>query len=173
MNKHIVLTFIASDKPGLVEKIASVVSANHASWLDSRLANLAGRFAGIIRIDASKADVDALSAQLLALESHGFKLTIENVDDQDNQVQALQRRITILGNDRPGIVNEVAQALATHHINVDELNSHVGSAPMSGEALFEAEVLISVPETVSLDDLIDELDAIANELTVDISLGTT
>jgi glycine cleavage system regulatory protein len=172
VNKHIVLTFIAADKPGLVEKIASVVNAHQANWLDSRLAKLAGKFAGIVRIDCVAADMSALTADLEALSSAGFSLTIEEVGGTEDEAASQQRRLDILGIDRPGIVNEIAQALAAHQINVDEFNSQISSAPMSGEPLFDAEVMISLPESVSLDDLMEELDSIANELTLDITLST-
>lgn len=172
MNKHIVLTFIAADKPGLVEKIASVVNQHQASWLDSRLAKLAGKFAGIVRVDCKAGDAEALISDLKALSNEGFGLTIEELAGAEEDSKAQQRRLDILGIDRPGIVSEIAQALAAHQINVDELNSQISSAPMSAEPLFDAEVLISLPETVSLDDLMEELDSIANELTLDITLST-
>ena len=46
----LVLTLIGPDRPGLVEAVAEVVAAHGGNWLESRMARLAGKFAGILRI---------------------------------------------------------------------------------------------------------------------------
>ena len=46
MNKYMVITVIGADRPGLVELLARTLVAHNANWLESRMANLAGRFAG-------------------------------------------------------------------------------------------------------------------------------
>ena len=79
-------------------------------------------------------------------------------------------RLSIVGNDRPGIVREVASALAARRINVSEMDTTVTSAPMSGDPLFEAVAHIQVPKTLDLAELNAQLDAIADALTVEIDL---
>ena len=79
-------------------------------------------------------------------------------------------RLSIIGNDRPGIVREVAMALAARHINVREMDTTISSAPMSGAPMFEAVASIQVPRTLDMAELNDQLDAVANALTVDIDL---
>ena len=46
MTTSLVLTFIGHDKPGLVNTLSETISAAGGSWLESRLAHLAGEFAG-------------------------------------------------------------------------------------------------------------------------------
>ena len=50
MPDFLVLTVIADDKPGIVEKLSSVIADHHGNWLESRMAQMAGKFAGILRI---------------------------------------------------------------------------------------------------------------------------
>jgi glycine cleavage system regulatory protein len=76
-----------------------------------------------------------------------------------------------VGNDRPGIVREIAQALARRGVNVDELATGCESAPMSGEVLFRATARLDVPEDVTLESLGEELEKIAADLMVDLTLG--
>ena len=47
---HLVLTIIAADKPGLVERIAQNIASHGGNWLESRMAHMAGQFAGILRV---------------------------------------------------------------------------------------------------------------------------
>ena len=48
---HLVLTVIAEDQPGLVERIAQCISEHGGNWLESRMSRMAGQFAGILRVD--------------------------------------------------------------------------------------------------------------------------
>ena len=77
----------------------------------------------------------------------------------------------ILGNDRPGIVREVSRALKQQQINVVEMSSNITSAPMSGDALFEAHVSAEMPQGCNFDELEESLDTIAEQLSVDIVLS--
>ena len=61
-------------------------------------------------------------------------------------------------------------ALATLRINIEELDTDVSSAPMSGEALFRARALLRVPPEVTTERLRDVLEALAGELMVDLAL---
>jgi glycine cleavage system regulatory protein len=78
--------------------------------------------------------------------------------------------LTVLGPDRLGIVREISRALASHKVNVIEMDSKVSTAPMSGEQLFEARINAHIPQHTNLDDLVDTLDDIANQMTLDIDL---
>jgi glycine cleavage system regulatory protein len=81
-----------------------------------------------------------------------------------------EHEIELVGQDHPGIVHDITEVLAAHGVNVQELETTVQSASMSGERLFIAHARISVPESVSLERLREELEELANELMVDIDL---
>jgi glycine cleavage system regulatory protein len=170
MTTAMVFTFIGADKPGLVQKLAQTVGDHGGNWLESRMSELAGQFAGIVQVAVSEAQLPALRVALLALS--GGELTVVVATDQRGIDNPAYRhlRLSIIGNDRPGIVREVASALAARHINVREMDTTITSAPMTGEPLFEAVAEIQVPKTLDLMELNDQLDAIADALTIDIDL---
>ncbi|HEY3699785.1 MAG TPA: ACT domain-containing protein [Spongiibacteraceae bacterium] len=170
MSNSLVFTFIAADKPGLVERLAYTVSQYGGNWLESRMSQLAGQFAGIVQIEVNAQQRAQLREALLDLA--GIGLTIVVAADVQTQIAADQRhlRLSIIGNDRPGIVLEVASALARRHINVLEMDTSITSAPMTAEPLFEAIAEIEVPQTLDLLELNRQLDEIAEALTVDIAL---
>ncbi len=70
-------------------------------------------------------------------------------------------------------MHDVSRILAEHDVNVDELESSIGSAPMSGEAMFEAHAVLVVPPTVSLPSLQSALEVLGNELMVDLGAEAT
>ena len=55
-------------------------------------------------------------------------------------------------------------------MNIEELETGISSAPMSGDALFHARASLRVPPGVSIDELRGVLEALAGELMVDLSL---
>ena len=54
---------------------------------------------------------------------------------------------------------------------MEEIRSRTLAAPMSGGELFEADVFMSLPEGASLASLQSHLEAIGNDLMVDIELN--
>ncbi len=132
----LVLTVIGNDRPGLVGELAATISAHSGNWLRSSMAQLAGKFAGIVEvaIDADKAD--ALRAALARLD--GLKLTVESAAGQKSALTGRRLKLALVGHDRVGIVREVSMVLANHAVNVENLETHTSSAPMSAAVLFHA-----------------------------------
>ena len=50
MARALVMTVIGEDRPGLVEALAELIAAHEGSWDESRMARLAGHFAGVVQI---------------------------------------------------------------------------------------------------------------------------
>lgn len=171
MNSSIVLTFTVDDQPGRVKLLSHTVVTHGGNWLESRMSCLAGKFVGIARIQISEHKLAALTQALQALQQQGFTIVVEECSAAVSPAAKPQAlRITIVGQDRPGIVHEISQALAQYQINVTELRSDVSNAPLSGEPLFEAVADAHVPAELKLDQLNEELEAVANELNIDISI---
>ncbi len=170
MTSAMVFTFVGADKPGLVEKLAQTVGQHGGNWLESRMSELAGQFAGIVQVEVSDAQFPALRTALLALSGNELSVVVASSGGAADQDDVRHLRLSIVGNDRPGIVREVASALAARRINVSEMDTTVTSAPMSGDPLFEAVAHIQVPKTLDLAELNAQLDAIADALTVEIDL---
>ena len=169
MRTTLLLTAIGPDRTGLVESLANRISAAGANWEESRLARLAGQFAGIVLVTIDAEHADALIASLRQLAASGLQVTSHAVTPPETAPTGECVELHITGADRPGIVHDVARILAEHDINVDELESSIGSAPMSGEAMFEAHAVLLVPPTVSLPSLRNALEVLGNELMVDLA----
>ena len=170
MTSAVVFTFVGADQPGLVEKLAQTVSQHGGNWLQSRMSELAGQFAGIVQVEVGDAQFPALRVALLALSSDDLSVVVASSKRAAGVDDYRHLRLSIVGNDRPGIVREVASALAARRINVSDMDTTVTSAPMSGDPLFEAVAHIQVPRALDLAELNAQLDAIADALTVEIDL---
>ena len=67
-------------------------------------------------------------------------------------------------------MREISHALASFGVNVEELQTELRSAAMSGENLFRARAQLCVPETCDVAALRQALEKIAADLIVEISL---
>lgn len=167
MKSYLVLTVIADDKPGLVESLSEVIVAHKGNWLESSMSQLAGKFAGILRVSVSQQYVDALVAALNEMSSE-LKLVIEQVEIEESGEQPKTCELSLVGNDRPGIIREISHALAVLSVNVEQLSTRCEPAPMSGDILFRTNASLKVPQNLSLEDLQRNLERLADDLMVEI-----
>jgi glycine cleavage system regulatory protein len=132
------------------------------------MARLAGQFAGILRVSVDRARTDELVASLRALDARGLHVVARPTEHVASPAGA-RMQLTLTGDDRPGIVRDVARILTERGVNIEELESEVQSAPMSGEAMFVARAVLQVPAHLPLTELRRCLEALAAELMVDLS----
>ena len=170
MNLSFIVTLVGADRPGLVNALAECAAANGANWLDSSMAHLAGKFAGIVRLDVAAADADRLEAALRALSSAGLSLSIERGTSAAGAAGGELIRMALLAHDRPGIVRDISSVLAQHGASIERMDSACESASFSGEAMFRAEIEVRVPASVPPAELQAALESLANELMVDLKL---
>jgi glycine cleavage system regulatory protein len=176
----LVLTLIGTDRPGLVEAVAQTVADRGGNWLESRMIHLAGKFAGILRVEVPLGQADALARALEGLGATGLRVVAASSEraapagaapaggatSAEGRVMDLE----LIGLDRPGLVREISQLLARYEVNVEELTTDRTSAPMSGEALFRANARVKVPAHIDAAHLRANLERLASDLTIEIRL---
>lgn len=164
---HIV-TFIGDDRPGLVEQLADVIEQQGGNWLESKLSQLGGKFAGLILVSCPDVAAQGLQSALESKMGPACSIRVTACGEAAAPPPGRDITLTVVGPDRQGIVREVSRALAQRSINVVRLNSDVVSAPMSAELLFQATIEARIPQGTDLDTLGDSLDDIANQMTLEI-----
>jgi glycine cleavage system regulatory protein len=164
------MTVIGPDRPGLVESVAGLVAEHGGNWLESRMSRLGGQFAGIVQVEVPTDKEPALTRALKDLDTRGLKITV-SADRAPSPSGPQQLSVLeIVGQDRPGIVRQISHALARAGVNVEDLRTECASAAMSGETLFKARARLSLPPACNVTELRQELERIAADLIVEISL---
>jgi glycine cleavage system regulatory protein len=166
----IVITVIGRDRPGLVEAIAAAVAQHGGNWLEARMAHLAGHFAGLVRIEVPAERAGEVRQALAALESGGLQLQTVAGDAED-ALSSRTMEVELLALDRPGLLHEVSRVLAGRRVNIEELDTEVFSAPMTGDRTFRARARVSVPAGVDAHELRESFERLARDLMVDIRLA--
>jgi glycine cleavage system regulatory protein len=171
MRDTLVLTLIGNDRTGLVQSLAERLSALGANWEEARMARLAGQFAGILLVTVDAAKTDELVASLRTLDATGIQVTARRTAAPEPSSGHSLFRLQVTANDRPGIVRDVSRVLAERGVNVEELETEVTSAAMTGGPLFTCRAVIRAPGGVALDELRTRLEALGSELMVDLASG--
>ncbi|WP_372761960.1 glycine cleavage system protein R [Pseudoalteromonas sp.] len=164
--KQLVITILGQDRPGLVENISSVILANHGNWLSSNLSHLLGHFAGIIQIEVAEEHLQSLQNALNALPK--LDVRIETGNTEIEPAEREQLNFVITGNDRPGIVQELASVIRHKGANITHLNSRQQSAPNWGVPIFNAVATVTLPNGMKKDEVIEALESITSDLIVDV-----
>lgn len=172
MNASLVITLIGPDRPGLVSALAARAADCGANWMESNLAQLAGKFAGIVRLEIAEAEAGNLEAALRELETEGLSLTIERGIAPRTDSPHHATVVELVGHDRPGIVRAISAVFARHNASIDRLETVCESASFSGEPLFRARIDVHLPGSVQPAIVQGELEALANELMVDIRVAS-
>ena len=77
----------------------------------------------------------------------------------------------MVGNERPGIVRDVTQALTRLGVNIEEFASGLEGEPFTGVKMFHATARLSVPDRLKLEELRKALEQLAAEIMVDLDVG--
>jgi glycine cleavage system regulatory protein len=171
MDISLVITAIGPDKPGIVEAIADAGRGCGANWAGSRMANLAGQFAGIVHFEVAEPKVPALEAALRALEPQGLRIAIARGQRAAPKQGARIVHVDLVGHDRPGIVHELSESLASRGVSIEELHTEVVSAAMAGGSLFKVRARLAVPAALHDGELKSALESLANEMMVELDLA--
>lgn len=162
------ITIIGDDREGLVEAVAGAIAEHDGNWEKSHMAELAGKFAGIVLATIPDANVDATLAALRAIDSSGLlDIRAERAAVSDPGRPGQTYSLRVVGQDHPGIVHEIAQVLAGRKVSIDELETEVSPAPMSGR-MFTATATLTAAADTDADQLEASIEAVTPDLMVEV-----
>lgn len=171
----LVLTVVGDDRVGLVKALADVVAANGGNWERSHLAELAGKFAGVVVVTVPDRQADQLRTAMAPLDGL-LEIAVRSAEAESaaqasDSVSTRKVRLELLGNDRPGIVSALSGILADLGLGVADLQTQTREAPMSGGLLFEATAVVTIAAETSLASVRAALEDLAGEILVDLSVA--
>lgn len=171
----LVITVLGDDRPGLVNALADAIAEHGGSWGRSQLAELAGKFAGIVTVEVPSRAVEDLTTALGELTGV-LETTVQRADEDaapatpasDAEEVGRTLHLDLVGHDQPGIVQQITATLSDVGVSVDTLETRVVPAPQAGGDLFEARARLVLPDG-DTDRLRSALEDLARELQVDLS----
>ena len=167
----LVVTVMGPDRPGIVSLLSDRAQRYGANWAASRMAKLAGEFAGMVHFEVPRENADPLAAALRALESSGLRVVIAKSEGADVATGLRGLELELVGDDQLGILSNLTRILAERGISIEHMHTEIVGDGASGKQTFKVGAHLLVPKALSSDELRRELGVLANEMMVDIALG--
>ncbi|QPG05112.1 glycine cleavage system protein R [Salinimonas marina] len=162
----VVITIMGKDKTGIVDTLAKVVYQHGGNWQSSSFAHMAGMFTGFVEVQVPQDRHEELVAALNGLPDLEVQaVSLTGTTGSFNETLTVE----VMGNDKPGIVQELTATLNQFNLNIVSFDSGVESAANWGSLMFKARARLAVPEAFNRDALQSALENLANDLVVDIS----
>lgn len=171
--QQLVITAVGNDQPGLVDQISGFLLEQGANVADARMINLRGQFAMIILAEASELVADAIREKATRVAAAaGLNINIAEAG-QPNVVRmtGLPFRLKTYAMDQPGIVHKVTALLAKHGVNIEELQTRLAAASVSGAPLFSMTLTLTIPANLSVKALRQEIEHLCESLNCDMDLS--
>ena len=170
MSHELVVTAVGPDRPGIASDFTGHVHAAGANLADSRMVNLRGHFALLALVEGDGEALEALKGRLRAAAS-SLGLTFEfSAAPRADARKGVPFRLKTYSMDQPGIVHKLTTFLREQHINVEELETRLESAPFMGTPVFTMEIVMLVPAAANVKALRHALEELGDTLNCDIDL---
>ena len=169
MATKVILSVIGNDRPGLTQSLAEAVLAAGGNWLESHLSHLGGNYVGAVLVELEEENLGLLRTSIQEVDATGLHVSIVPAGE-DASAQGYPLSLELVGQDRPGIVREVTAVLSSLGVNIEDFGSGTENGSWQGERLFRANARLSVPRTLSFDQVRSALEAISGEIMVDLTI---
>jgi len=175
MHKRYIMTAFGKDRVGIVSDVTRILFENNCNLEDTSMTMLADEFTLNLLFSSKNESIEAqLLNECRRLEMEkGISAFIRSLQERRDTPSRGYKTcgLHVEGLDQAGIVYRCSQFLAQRGLNILDLKSSSRISPESGSELYLMDIHIQVPEQVSLDRIEEELNAIADELHVDIRMS--
>ncbi len=171
MKKHLVISALGSDRPGIVNNLSKAILDCGCNIEDSRMTVLGGEFAVILLVSGHWSAVAKLENQMPALQKK-LELTVTSKHTEPRPVRSnmVPYMVDVVAMDHPGIVHDIAEFFAARNINIEEMNSLTYPAAHTGTPMFSLNMTISIPADINIGHLRHEFTDFCDALNLDATL---
>ena len=174
MQNRYIMTAFGKDRPGIVADVTQVLYENNCNLEDTSMSMLSDEFTINLLFSSNDANIES---NLLEECRH-----LEQKKNISAFIRPLkERRLTspagfstctlhVEGMDQVGIVFKISRFLSDHALNIVDLKSTIKVTPESGTNLYLMDIHIQIPESMSQKVLEEELNTVAEELNVEITI---
>jgi glycine cleavage system transcriptional repressor len=168
--EYSVITVVGPDSIGIMETISSAVAETGANIEETRASILGGEFAVIMLVSGKAGGTSALETRLPGLLSKKGLTVIVRRTVGPARSGGLPYIIESISLDTPGIVRAMTGVLLERGLNIEDLESTVSAAPLTGSPMFRMRIMINISPGPKLIALREELSRVAEEHDLDISV---
>ncbi len=176
MKTYYILSAIGKDRPGIVADVSEVIYECGGNMEDSSMSLLRNHFALLLLFSTEREEVNQkLVSSLKRLEWEKnltvFYSPITFEEAYPKAGEEVDRfKIATSGADHAGIVFRICRLLADRKVNIIDMETRRVLSAESGTPLFEMDMEVEVPRSMSEQALREDLHRLGNELVIDLVL---
>ncbi|MBW3164050.1 glycine cleavage system protein R [Ferrimonas balearica] len=164
MTQYLAVTAMGTDRPGIVNKLATLTASCDCDIIDSRVAIFGNEFSLIMLVGGSYSAIARLENELPMHAAQWELLTICKRTSEHTAVDFTSRLVVEFeGQDRRGTMKQITQFLADRELDLAGFSSNARQSE-DGSGLQQVEVRINATARVDLDALEANLSDLAGEL---------
>jgi len=164
-----VLSVVGSDRPGLTKALAAAILSAGGNWLESHLSQLGGLYVGSVLAELDASMIETLRSAVSAVDADGLEVRIAPAD-QKAVLLGETLAIGVVGQDRPGIVDQVTAVLSRLGANIEAFTTWISEEAYSGIPLFHIKARLRLPPDLQAEALHKGLEDISAEIMVDSTI---
>ena len=176
MKRWFALSAIGRDRPGIVADLAELIYECDCNLEDSSMTILGSEFAVLLLLSATDPDAETRLASSCKRLEWEKRLTVFFRPLEGEPVpyaaraRARRHALQAAGVDRAGIVAKIARCLADHGANIAEMSTQSRPEPETGTPIYTVRMQLDLPAQVDAAAVARRLQAIGDELQVEITL---
>jgi glycine cleavage system transcriptional repressor len=173
--RHMVLSALGPDRPGLVAEVTHYVTERGGNIEDSRMAVLGGEFAVMMLISGTEDEIARITREHDHLHrATGLDVTTRGTKspEEHRRAQSIPVLVTCDAIDNLGIVRAVARALRDQGLNIVSLETTTYEAPVTGSPLFRLEARCDAPKGVTLAKVRAAMRDVAEHENIDVEVSS-
>lgn len=166
MNSTFIMTATGPDSLGIIKALAHTTHKLDGKWAQSNAMKLDGQFAAIMKVtiaEDKKAELkEDLVNQFPALQFSFAELS----NDQEKETREVVFEVDC--KDRTGLVKDLNNLLLNLDLDVTHMESHRYEVAEIGRTVFAATLKANVPESMSNEAIVQELESLEEGVRVHI-----
>jgi glycine cleavage system transcriptional repressor len=169
--KHLVLSAIGKDRPGIVNELSKAVLDSQCNIEDSRMAVLGGEFALVVMVSGNWNNIAKLETALPKIAARlELTLAVKPTELREPRANMVPYVVDVVSMDHPGIVRDIANFFSSRQINIEEMSTWTYPAAHTGTPMFSMNLTVSIPASVSIGQLRQDFTSFCDDLNLDATL---
>ena len=172
MPKSFILTVIGTDKIGIVDHVTNQVLNSNSNIGKSRMSHLGGEFAMMLQLSTPDSNTGKLNESIDNLKDEGYIINLVETGPTDISKYSgwVPYHIKVTGADHEGVVHDIAHYFSEHQINIEDMETSVTSAPMSGTPLFSINSTVIIPPELTFHEFSEGLEKVSDQLNMEAEI---
>jgi glycine cleavage system transcriptional repressor len=166
--EKIIINAFGPDKPGLVYKISKIILSYNGNIENSKMILLESDFTILMLVKIESSKIESLKKELNNFSE--LDISFRYTNQKEKNIKYFNYSFSISVADNEGIIYLYSDLFRKHRINIENMETEINNAPISGFPIFILKSLLNIPCDLDIIILKKELKNIAQENNIEYKL---